>query len=283
MPQHRPVTLPTTPRVSVVMGVYNCAATLRRALDSIAAQTEPSWQLVVCDDGSTDDTLSVLEEFAGSRPGQVVVLKNEENLGLAPTLNRCIARARGEYLARMDGDDECDPERFALQAEYLDTRPEVSFVSSALTLFDEHGAWGATRPSPTPQVKDFLRGNPYGHGAVMVRKEHLVEVGLYAEDNARWRVEDYDLWLRMHLVGRVGANLQQPLYALRDDRGAAARRSLPARINEARVIISAARASRRPVQGLLRAGGVLLLGLLPTPVYQTVRRRWRRMRMDATH
>ena len=98
-------------KVSVIMGIYNCASTLQEALNSLYAQTFQDFKIILCDDGSQDETLKVAEENARLYPN-VVVLKNEKNMGLNYTLNRCLEHVDTEYVARMDGDDLCDPTRF---------------------------------------------------------------------------------------------------------------------------------------------------------------------------
>ena len=92
-------------KVSIIMGIYNCAATLPEAIDSILAQTFPDWQLVLCDDGSKDNTYAVAKAYQERIPDKIILLQNEQNMGLNHTLNRCLQAATGEYVARMDGDD----------------------------------------------------------------------------------------------------------------------------------------------------------------------------------
>ena len=103
------------PKISVLMGIYNCAQTLPAAIDSILAQTEKDWELILCDDGSQDDTCLVAERYRQQYPEKIVLLKNERNMGLNATLNRCLKAARGEFIARMGGDDLCERERFRKQ------------------------------------------------------------------------------------------------------------------------------------------------------------------------
>ena len=98
-------------KVSVLMGIYNCAKTLPQAVDAIRRQTYNNWELILCDDGSTDDTYLVAWELA-AKDKRILLLRNEKNLGLNQTLNNCLAAATGEYIARMDGEDDCLPERF---------------------------------------------------------------------------------------------------------------------------------------------------------------------------
>ena len=100
-----------TPKISVIMGVYNCASTLPEAIASIQKQTITNWEFIICDDGSNDDTWRIADDFR-ENDDRIVLLKNEKNLGLNATLNKCLSVARGQYIARMDGDDICAPARF---------------------------------------------------------------------------------------------------------------------------------------------------------------------------
>ena len=90
--------------VSIIMGVYNGADALSQAIDSIIAQTYTHWELIACDDSSTDDTPKILFDYA-KRDSRIVVIHNEKNCGLAASLNHCLKYVRGTYIARMDCDD----------------------------------------------------------------------------------------------------------------------------------------------------------------------------------
>ena len=82
-------------KISVLMGIYNCATTLPEAIDCILAQTVENWELILCDDGSADDTYAVAQEYAQKHPGKIILLKNEKNMGLNYTLNHCLSAATG--------------------------------------------------------------------------------------------------------------------------------------------------------------------------------------------
>ena len=123
------------PLVSVIMGVYNDSKTLEAAIDSILNQSFQDLELIICDDASTDKTPLVFEKYR-SHP-KIVLLKNEKNLGLAESLNRCLALARGEYIARQDADDTSLPERFEKQREYLKSHPETQVLGTFATIVDE--------------------------------------------------------------------------------------------------------------------------------------------------
>ncbi len=261
--------------VSVIMGAFNCAQTLPSAIDSILGQTYANVDLVVCDDGSQDDTLRVAHECA-ARDRRIVVLANEENLGLAPTLNRCLRVARGELVARMDGDDLCDPTRIRRQVDLLTSMPGVSWVGTAAHYFDTNGIWGDGHVLPHPTRRSLARGAPFVHASVVIRRSAITEVGNYSEHPDRWRVEDFDLWVRLYAAGHRGVNIPEPLYAIRNDRSASGRRSLRPRVNEARVIAAAVSDLSLPTWQYVRTLRPLGLGLLPVAWYHPLFRWYHR-------
>ncbi len=127
------------PKISVIMGIYNCQDTLVEAIDCIVKQTEEDWEFIMCDDGSYDNTYAIALEYEKKYPKKIIVLRNESNLGLNATLNKCLSVAKGKYIARMDGDDRCAPNRFEIEVKVLDNNPDIAIVSSDMQFFDETG------------------------------------------------------------------------------------------------------------------------------------------------
>lgn len=125
------------PLVTVAMSVHNAASTLEAALRSILWQTFSDWELILVDDGSTDQTGRLLSQFCDARI-HVVEGKGGQK-GLATRLNECIDLARGKYVARMDADDIAYPERFERQVQYLETHPEVDLLGHGAVLFTGDG------------------------------------------------------------------------------------------------------------------------------------------------
>lgn len=253
--------------VSVIMGIYNCADTLGDAIESIINQTFSDWELIMCDDGSKDDTLSVALSYRKMFPGKIVVLKNEKNLGLNATLNKCLAVAKGKYIARMDGDDVCSPERFAKELAVLESEPEIAIVSTDMAYFDESGTWGKMSHPTYPQGIDFLYETPFCHAPCMVRKEAYDAVQGYSVDKKLLRVEDYHLWMKMYKAGYRGKNIGEILYSMRDDRNAYNRRKFKYRLNSAYVICLTIKELKLPIWGYARALRPIIVGLLPNFLY----------------
>lgn len=197
------------PKVSVLVAVHNGARYLRQALESIHNQTYQDFEVVVVDDGSTDETPDVLLEMKDRR---TIVYRHAENQGLTHSLNVGLRLCRGEYVARMDADDLSAPQRFARQVEFLDRHCDVALVGSSYHQIDAAGKVAAhiEVPSEDGAIRERLkRKNCFGHGTVMIRRNVLIECGGYNEKYVR--AQDYDLWLRIAETHRM-ANLCESLY-----------------------------------------------------------------------
>lgn len=222
-------------KISVIMGIYNCADTLAQALECILNQTYSNWEVIMCDDCSKDNTFDIAQDYVYTYPDKFILLKNEENCGLNLTLNKCLKKASGDYIARMDGDDLCAPNRFEKELAVLESNLNIAIVSTDMEFFDENGTWGRTHVKELPTKENFLKGTPFCHAACMVRKEAYMAVKGYSVSDRLLRVEDYHLWIKMYEKGYKGMNIQECLYSMRDDRNAQARRKFKYRLNEAYV------------------------------------------------
>ena len=221
-------------RITVLMGIYNCAPTLQEALDSLYAQTYKNFKIVMCDDGSKDNTLKIAEENARMHEN-VIVIKNERNMGLNYTLNHCLEYADTEYIARMDGDDLSVISRFEEQIKFLDAHPEYAVVSAPMIYFDENGDFRWGKGKGEVEAKDFVHGTPICHAPSMSRTDVIKSVGGYSVGKNLLRVEDYHLWFKVYAAGHKLYMLIKCLYKMRDDRSAIARRNWITRRNEAYV------------------------------------------------
>ncbi len=256
------------------MGIYNCAPTLAEAIDSILAQTYENWELILCDDGSADSTYAIADSYRQRYPEKIVLLKNEQNMGLNHTLNHCLDYATGDYIARMDGDDISLPERFEKEMNYLLTHPEYAIVSCPMVYFDENGDFrtgSCTCEEPQPAM--LVRGTIHCHAPCMVRTEAMRAVGGYSVDKKLLRVEDWHLWMKLYAAGYRGRNLTEPLYKMRDDRAATGRRKFQYRFNEAYVCCLTIQTFHLPIWNYVFTLRPILVGLLPGPVYNYLHRR----------
>ena len=259
-------------KISVIMGIYNCAETLEEALESIEEQTYDNWEIIMCDDGSIDNTLEVAQKFAYKNPDRTKIICNKKNLGLNKTLNKCLEFVQGDFIARQDGDDISLPTRFEKEICMLINFPEYSFVSCDMNFFDESGIWGKTNVKKLPDRKDFLKGTPFCHGSCMIRKEAYDNVDGYSVSNRLLRVEDYHLWIKMYEKGYKGINIQEPLYLMRDDRNAIKRRKFKYRLNESYVKALAVRNLNLPIYCYGSCLKPLVIGLLPSRIYTALHR-----------
>lgn len=224
------------PLVSVIMGVYNIENLTRfnDAVESVLSQTMHDFEFLICDDGSTDNTWSILEKIS-KNDSRIRLLRNLNNMGLAFSLNKCLKESRGIFIARQDADDISEDTRYQKQIDFLNHNDNISFVGSNVSLWDENGSWGQRRFPQLPQTKDFLFTQPFVHGALMFRKEALKQVNGYRVAKETRRTEDYDMLMRMYSKGLQGANLPEQLYYFREDRAAQNRRKYCYRIDEAKV------------------------------------------------
>lgn len=260
------------PKISVIMGVYNCASTLPDAIMSIQAQTVLDWEFIICDDGSTDETWKIASKFQ-RQDNRIVLLRNDKNLGLNATLNKCLSVARGKYIARMDGDDICAPERFEKELALYDEHPEAGVVSCSMSFFDDDGVFGKMLYDFAPQPADLLHGSQFCHAGALMRRDVLEALGGYSESKDTLRVEDYDLWVRMYAAGYCGFNTQEILYSMRDDRNAISRRTFQSRINESKVILRAGKAFGGGAKTWLYAVVPILKSACPQFVYKIAHKR----------
>lgn len=261
------------PKISVLMGAYNCARTIGQSMDSMIDQSYADWEMIICDDGSSDETVKVVEAYC-RRDRRVVLIRNQENRGLAFTLNRCLEQAVGEYCARMDGDDTCDPMRLEKEVAFLDAHPEYGFVSTTMKRFDENGIYQdpPIQEPYEPTIKDFIKGSPFCHAPAMIRAEAYRTVGGYRDLKQTRQLEDYDLWFRMYAAGIKGCVLREPLYSMFDGRDAAHRRTFRRRLNEAWVRINGYRLIHAPWYSYTYVLKPLIIGLIPQWLYRLLRR-----------
>ncbi len=223
--------LSENPKISVIMSVYNCEKTLRDAIDSIMNQTYENWEFVICNDCATDNSQIILDEYKEKYPNKFILLKNEKNMRLSHSLNKCLRAASGELIARMDGDDLSEPTRFEKQVNFLKKHPEYQVVGTAMRRFDDNGLHDIVIASEKPCKNDLIKGVPFCHATIVMYKEAYDSVGGYKESEMTKRSQDYDMWFRFYDCGFEGYNLSEPLYLVREDINAIKRRTFENRYN----------------------------------------------------
>lgn len=208
------------PEVSVLMPARNAAATIGHAVTSMLRQSHADFELVLVDDGSDDETLSVLHGFAAKdRRFRVIPI---EKSGIVGALNAGLAECSGEFVARMDADDVSHPRRLALQSAYLRGDRCAAIVGSRVRVFPRgvvkpgmahYENWLNSVVSPDEILRDLFVESPLAHPSVMFRRREVESLGGYRD--AGWP-EDYDLWLRAAASGMGIAKLPQTLLFWRD-------------------------------------------------------------------
>jgi glycosyltransferase involved in cell wall biosynthesis len=211
----------TSPAVSVVLPVYNCPHYVGEAIESIIAQTYTDYELIIIDDGSTDQTPRVLRRYEDPRIRRI----RQDNRGLAASLNRGIDLAKGRYIARQDQDDRSYPERLAKQVAYLDTCPRCALVGTWADIWRENASTGRQHRHAADNATlqyELLLNNPFVHSSVMIRKTALSRVGGYCTDSRRQPPEDFELWSRLAREHEV-ANIPEVLHLYREVGGSMSR------------------------------------------------------------
>jgi cellulose synthase/poly-beta-1,6-N-acetylglucosamine synthase-like glycosyltransferase len=244
------------PKVSVVMSVYNGERYLAEAIESILAQTFPDFEFIIIDDGSTDSTPDILNRYDDAR---IVLVRNQENIGLTRSLNRGIRMAHGDYVARQDADDVALPERLAAQVSFLDEHPGIGVVGTWVAYIDENG-----RPIKiirTPASPALIRwlllfGTCLMHSSVLIRRSCLEGVAVYRSEILY--AQDYDLWIRLSAKTRL-ANLPEILQQMR--------------VHEQRISIQHYEQQEQIVRGIMqRTMTSFLGGIVPETMIVRLRR-----------
>lgn len=186
----------SSPRLTVLMSVYNGAPYLQESVESILRQSYRDFRFVVIDDGSTDESAAILTSYRDPR----VVFIPQENRGLAAALNRGLDEATGEFIARQDQDDISLPGRLAAQLRHMEEHPDVGLLGTRAQVVTADGSpkfvpRQATHPTIVKWM--LLFGNHLTHSSVMIRRRAIENVGAYTTDPERQPPEDYELWSRI--------------------------------------------------------------------------------------
>lgn len=194
----------STPKVSVVMSVYNGLPYLQESIESILNQTFTDFEFIIINDCSTDNTWDVLKQYA-EQDQRIKLFNNNENIGLTKSLNKALKLAQGEYIARQDADDVSLPLRFEKQVALLDKHPEFILASCNIELINAEGSYVGKyqRACDADLVPWYLlfHNRLAGHSQVMFRWQSIMNVGGYSE--VRPYSQDYELWCRLVKVGKI--------------------------------------------------------------------------------
>lgn len=198
-----------SPKISVIMSVYNGERYLREAIESVLNQSFTDFEFIIVNDASTDSSLEIIQSYDDER---IKVIDNETNIGLTKSLNKAVKQARGEYIARQDADDISLPNRLEEQLRYFEQHPEVALLGTSIYIIDENGKILGKRTLSADPSKNFFQGSWFAHGSAMFKNEVVHALGRY---NELFRYcQDYELWLRIAKDYQV-RGLAQRLYKLR--------------------------------------------------------------------
>jgi glycosyltransferase involved in cell wall biosynthesis len=202
------------PLISVILSVYNGEKYLAPALESILAQTLHDFEFITIDDGSTDGTPRILEQYS-QRDARIKVVTNQPNRGVVASLNLGLQLANSPYIARMDADDLCAPNRFEKQLAFLEQHPEVGLLGTQHTMTDAAGRFlyrthFPLSPGEIGWTLHFVCC--MSHPTIIVRQGIIQQAGGYHAEAIHG--EDHDLWIRIARITRI-ANLTESLYTYR--------------------------------------------------------------------
>jgi glycosyltransferase involved in cell wall biosynthesis len=190
-----PIGLSPTPRVSVLMTIYNAAPYLGRSIDSLIAQSFSAWELIAVENGSRDDSAAILLRY---RDPRIRVFQLESNIGRTPALRYAFSKAIGEYIAVLDADDVAQQERLQKQVSYLDSHPDTVLLGTWAEYIDGSdrivGEW-VPPTDPEALLTIMASQNPIVHSSAMYRSTVAAEVGGYPAE--RPYSQDYGLWLKL--------------------------------------------------------------------------------------
>mgnify|MGYP001620137307 FL=1 len=203
------------PKVSVLLPTYNGGRFITKSIESVLKQSFKDLELIVIDDGSSDHAPDIVREFI-QKDSRVLFVQNEENLGIQKTLNKGLGIARGEYIARVDDDDEwIDVHKLESQVDFLDNDQSHVLVGTGVVFVDEkrEELFRFLQPVEDKSIRDrMLFKSCFMHSAVLFRKSVAVELGGYSEKEEHKHVEDYALWLGL---GKIGKLHNMPSYGIK--------------------------------------------------------------------
>ena len=194
------------PEASVIMTVFNGEKYLEESVESILGQTYENFEFIIVDDGSFDKTSEILEHYS-KKDARIKIIANNQNIGLAKSLNKAIEAAQGKYIARQDADDISLPQRLEKQVEFLESHPEIKILGTYAYLI-ANGAETLGKeivPTSSKVIKETLiKRNPFIHSSIMIKKEIIDKIGGYNEEFKT--TQDYELWFRVLKISE-GENL----------------------------------------------------------------------------
>lgn len=258
--------------ISVIMGTYNGRYRIAKAVESIKEQTFNNWELLICDDCSTDDTLHfLLEKYSDN--AKIKILHLQKNSGLAAALNECLKHAKGKYIARMDDDDYSHPNRFEKQLKFIDSHPGFKIFGTSINYMDDDGIYGCDVFEEKEVSKNrVFKGNCFVHPTIIMERQALLSVGGYTDSLETLRGEDYDLWCKLYSKGYKGINSSEILFDYYENKNSIKRRKFKYDYLLFRNKLKWRRHLNLPFYFIIYAYRCLLVASIPQPIYVFLRR-----------
>ena len=186
-------------KVSVITSVYNCDKYVKDMIDSIIGQSFNDWELIIIDDASTDKTWDIITSYEDER---IIKIKNAYNMGLTVNLNKAWDLAKGEYIARIDGDDIAYSGRLSKQVNYMETHPKTVILGGGMKVFGNVCYLNSHVASPKENLVRLVFNSVISHPTMMIRKRILDKKGIRYNENLRY-AQDYELSFRASKVGDI--------------------------------------------------------------------------------
>lgn len=254
-------------KVSIIMGVYNARNTIDFAINSVLNQSFTDWELIICDDCSTDDTYDYILNKYNQK--NIILLKNKKNSKLAFSLNRCLEVASGEYIARMDADDICMNNRLEKQVKFLDSHSDIDVVGSAAYLDNGIDKKKIRYCEEHPTKESIVKGTPFMHPTIMMRKAMYDKLNGYTVLPRTVRGQDLDLWFRFFSLGGKGYNLQEPLLIYHESSNDYKKRTLKTALMYSKTMLYGFKILELPYYKYIYALKPLISAILPNKVMQS--------------
>lgn len=222
-----------TPKISIILPTHNGGEWIKKAIQSVLAQSFTDFEFIIINDDSIDDTEEIIKSFSENET-RIKYIKNEENLGIQKTLNRGLKEAKGKYIARIDDDDEwIDRDKLKKQVEFLNNNSDYVLVGTGTIIVDSKNTELSKylMPQTDKEIRNsILLKNCFLHSSVIFKKDKAMQFNGYSESLETKHIEDYDLWLKLGAVGKF-ANLNTYSVSLKQDNNTISAKN---RINQAR-------------------------------------------------
>ena len=186
-----------TPKVSIIMAVYNGEEFLRDSILSVLNQTHKDFEFIIVNDGSSDNSLKIIEDFQ-KNDSRIKIVNNNQNLGLTKSLNIGFIESKGEYIARLDSGDISLPKRIEKQVNFLDVHKNIGLVGTWMYIINTKGDIIKEIKYPTEDKelkRDLINYNPFVHSSIMLRRGILPKIDIYKEEYKY--AQDYNLYFEL--------------------------------------------------------------------------------------